>query len=418
MALAGYLLLARVYYAMLRRAMNMVETVRRWMRVGSEPAESAALVRLMQSLFGAYAHVPVPEVARRNKLIYTWGYLKHDKRGLLEEVLPGRLAHDFSEQVALLATIEAPRALSVPVLRDLSSLCHDTGTSLIALATTTPRVTDPDLIEGLRYLRKIGAEVILFDWTDLDLAVTTNALTGKPRESLRRGRARALSLLYRYDERFIMEELDRPKWLASRALASLNVVINRLPTASTVFDLGAGYGRHTMAASSAGHDVLAVDRKKVVCERLRHDLATLPPGSGKVAIIHSDFLDVSAESAGLADLIICTGALQHACNVEDLTNRLVHIAHLASQPAALIYIEMLFDMILDGLPPTDGRVNITHSEFEGLLREIFPDASWAVKRTFGPVRQVQTFGAGGRSFEPPARTIESTAAEYLIARHE
>ncbi len=114
--------------------------------------------------------------------------------------------------------------------------------------------------------------------------------------------------------------------------------------------------------------------------------------------------------------MICTGVLQHARDIGDLTNLLVHLSTLAGQPAAQIYIEMLFEMLFDGRPPLDGRIQITCAEFEDLLRGVFPTASWAVQRTHGPMRQKQTFAQGGRSFEPPAATIESTAAEYLIRR--
>jgi SAM-dependent methyltransferase len=185
-----------------------------------------------------------------------------------------------------------------------------------------------------------------------------------------------------------------------------------------VFDLGAGYGRHTMAASIAGHDVLAIERKEPVCERLRLDLEALAPESGKVTVIHGDYLDVSPETAGLADLVICTGVLQHARNLDDLRNRFEQLATLASQPAALVYIEMLFDMLFDGCEPTDGRLLINLLQFEDVLRTAFPAAVWAVRRLNGPARQSQTFNGNGRSFDPPAQIIESTSVEYLIRRLE
>jgi SAM-dependent methyltransferase len=401
---------------MLQRAMQKLETVYRWLEVGSGSAASAGLVRLMQRLFAAYFHVPEPEVARRNGLVYAMGFVNHHQRGRIEEMLFGGTEDPVSERVAVLATIEEPRALAVPVLEDLMSLASDTGAGLVALSCSTARVADRELIECLRALRKAGTEVLLFDWADLGLAVAAKTLAGTPQASMRRARASALQILNMEDERFIVEELDRPKWLANRALHSLKVVIGRLPKASTVFDLGSGCGRHTMLASASGHEVLAVDWKESICERLRGDLATLPPTSGKVTVLHADFIDVSAETFGLADLVICTGVLQHARDAGDLARRLTHLSNLAGQPAALIYIEMLFDMLFDGRPPTDGRAKITHAEFEGLLREIFPAPSWAVQRTFGPMRQTQSFDQGARSFEPPARTIESTAAEYLIRR--
>jgi SAM-dependent methyltransferase len=414
--LAGYLVLARVFYGMLQRAMEQVETVHRWLQVSSEQPASVELVRLMQGVFAPYFHVPEPEIARRNGLVYAMAFVSRPQRGRIEEALFGGREDAVSERIAVLGTIDEPRALTIPILHDLASLIHDTGAGLIALSSSTARVTDPEIIDGLRFLRKGGTEVLLLDWTDLTRAVAATALADRPHVSLRRARARALSCLNREDERIPVSEFDRPMWLADRALPSLKVVIGQLPKSSIVFDLGSGCGRHSIAAAAAGHEVVAVEWKEAVCKRLRQDLAMLAPKSGKVTVIHGEFLDLSPESSGLADLVICTGVLQHALSVKDLANRLAHIASLGSQPAAIIYIEMLFDMLFDGEAPSDGRIQITHPEFEALLQETFPAALWSVRRTRGPMRQLQTFDQGGRSFQPPSRTVESTTAEYLIRR--
>jgi SAM-dependent methyltransferase len=414
--LAGYLVLARVFYAMLQRAMENIDIVHRWLEVGSEPPASAALVRLMQELFAPYFHVPEPEIARRNGLVYALAFVRRPLRGRIEEVLFGGREDAVSERIAVIGSIEDPRALTVTVLQDLASLIHDTGAGLVALSSSTPRITDPEIIDGLRFLRKGGAEVLLFDWTDLNRAVAATTLADSPHVSMRRARARALSSLNREDERIAVSQPDRLTWLANRALPSLKTVIGRLPKASIVFDLGSGCGRHTLAAAAAGHEVVAVDWKAPVCERLRQDLAMLAPKSWKVTVIHGEFLDLSPESHGLADLVICTGVLQHAFSVKDLATRLAHIASLGSQPAAIVYVEMLFDMLFDGHPPGDGRVQITHAEFEALLQQTFPAAEWSLRRTYGPMRQLQSFDEGGRSFVAPSKTIESTAVEYLIRR--
>jgi hypothetical protein len=77
---------------------------------------------------------------------------------------------------------------------------------------------------------------------------------------------------------------------------------------------------------------------------------------------------------------------------------------------------MLFDMLFDAEPPKDGRIAVARADFETMLGDHFPKASWTVERTFGPARQRQCFQHGGRSFEPPARNIECTSAEYLVRR--
>ena len=77
---------------------------------------------------------------------------------------------------------------------------------------------------------------------------------------------------------------------------------------------------------------------------------------------------------------------------------------------------MLFDMRFDRRKPRDGRLQIGQADFERALASAFPDTSWTIERTYGPVRQKQRFDQRSRSFEAPAKTIESTAVEYLITR--
>ena len=417
-ALAAYLIIARVFYSMLQGAMKSFEAVTRWLKVDSGPAASAELVGLMTNLFSAYISVPEPDIARRNALVYTLGLSNRDQRGWLEVLLFGRGETEADARMAILATIDPPRALTLSALEDVGSLVHDTGAGLVAIATTTPQVSDPALIDGLRSMRKIGTEILLFDWADIGLSVAAKALSGRPQETMLSSRVRALRMLNADDERFIVKEDNRSKWLASRALPSLKAVIDGLPKASIVFDLGAGYGRHTMAASIAGHDVLAVERKASVCECLQQDLESVPRGCGLVTVMHRDYLEVSPETDGLADLVICTGVLQHARSMDDLRKRIEHLATLAGQPAAIVYIEMLFDMLFDGRAPADGRLQISTSQFEDLLCAVFPAALWIVQRIRGPSWQSQVFDGNGRSFDPPAGTIESTSAEYLIRRLE
>lgn len=414
--LGGYLILARVFYSMLERAMQSMAAVFRWLEVGSERAASAELVGFMQRSFAPYFFVPDAEVVRRNTLVYTLAFVSRPRRGRLEEALFGGRDDPVSDRIAVLATIEEPRALSLPVLQDVASLSEDTGAGLVALSCNTPVLADHELVDGMRFLRKGGTEVLLLDWIDLSRAAAASAFSERPQEPMRRARARALANLNRDDERIAAATLDRPRWLARRALASLKAVLDRLPKQSIVFDLGSGCGRHTMAAAIAGHDVLAVDWKEAVCARLREDLALLPPKSGKVSVVHSDFIDLKPDAVGLADLVICTGVLQHARSEENLEARLAHVANLASQPAAFVYIEMLFDMRFDGQPPGDGRVAVSCEGFEALLRSAFPRGDWALWRTHGPMRQRQQFDQGPRSFVPPSRVIESTSAEYLIRR--
>jgi SAM-dependent methyltransferase len=207
-----------------------------------------------------------------------------------------------------------------------------------------------------------------------------------------------------------------PVWLSSRALPALRLMIERLPKPSRVFDLGCGRGRHTCLALMAGHDVIAVDRKPSICEALQADIAALGLDRSRFAIIQDDFINISPAAMGSADLVIVTGVLQHAQDGAELARRLEHLARLAANPTSAIYIEMLCNMLFDGSPPRDGRMTIEPEAFRHMLCEVFPRSSWRLELICGPTRQTQTFDEGGRSFEAPARSIASTAVEYVIGR--
>jgi hypothetical protein len=137
----------------------------------------------------------------------------------------------------------------------------------------------------------------------------------------------------------------------------------------------------------------------------------------RVNLIHDDYMNVSTETVGTANLVVATGVLQHSSDDADLRRRLECMHRVADQPGSIIYIEMLFDMLFDGAPPK-GRVALGPSEFEDLLLQIFPNGCWEVEVTSGPQRQRQEFDRGSRSFHAPAKRIESTTVEYAIRRLE
>ncbi len=194
-ALTGYLVIARFFYAILHSTMQRLETVQRWLEVRSEASTSAELVGLMQRLFATYFHVPDAKVLRRNALVYSLAFVNRPDRGRLEETLFGGTEDPVSDGVAVLAAIAEPHALCVPVLQDLASLASDTGARLVALSSNAGRITDDELIQWIRALRKAGTEVLLLDWTDLCKAVAAKELTGRPHTLMRDVRARALHLL-------------------------------------------------------------------------------------------------------------------------------------------------------------------------------------------------------------------------------
>ncbi|MGD9925804.1 MAG: hypothetical protein AB7V13_30780, partial [Pseudorhodoplanes sp.] len=134
-ALAAYLVVARVFYAILRRSMRDFEVLRRWLEIGSGPAESSGLVRLMTTLFSAYVSVPEVDIARRTVVVYTLGFLNREQRGRLEDLVFGRGEDAAGGRMAVLATIDPPRALTHHALEEVASLVQETGARFVAIAT-------------------------------------------------------------------------------------------------------------------------------------------------------------------------------------------------------------------------------------------------------------------------------------------
>jgi SAM-dependent methyltransferase len=417
-ALVIYLIAARIAFPRLRRAVADTSAVHRWLEIDSPPGAGRDLLLLVRDLFSDYFSRAGSELSRRSNLLYSLGFVASRPSGPLEDMLFGKRESLFFERVALLGLVEEPRALTPSLGRELEGLVTESGAQLAAILSTTPLVADPAIAQSLRQIKQKGADVLLLDWTDVSSAIAGRALGAPPQTAVQQARVRFLQALHPADTKVSAEFSSRPEWLAGRALPSLRFVIDRLPKRSRVFDLGCGYGRHTFAAVQAGHDVVAIDRKPTVCESLKSDLAALSVDSGRVSVMQGDFVHVSSDALGLADLVIVTGVLQHARDEPELRQRLGHLAALAGHPTSLIYVEMLFDILFDGAPPGDGRIDISQGDFETILRECFPASAWRIEQTRGALRQRQSFDAGGRSFEPPARTIESTAVEYLLQRSD
>jgi len=200
--------------------------------------------------------------------------------------------------------------------------------------------------------------------------------------------------------------------LSERGLPILKHLMARLPTHSTVFDLGAGRGRHSLFALNCGHHVIAVERKgetfadleKILHSKyLHHDLT----------LVQGDYLTLDPDVVGVANLVIATGMLQHAKDKAELITRLTHIKRLAGAPGASVFIEMLFDMKWDKKKPK-GRVDISKSGFESLVNSIFELDGWTLHQVAGPIKRVQIFKNAYRSFIPPAGRIDVVSVEYLL----
>jgi SAM-dependent methyltransferase len=415
LAIAIYLIIVRTVYPRLRMVASDIGTLDGWLRVDSGQREHSAMLELFNATLASYVSRIRTGQLVRNDLLYVLGFATGRRPSRLAQILLGDSSGAMSQAIVVVALLTTGKALTAQSASDLRQIVRETGARHVALLSTTPKVTDPAILQCLMDIRTSGAEILLFDWTDAILGIAAKAIESDPSHAIHRARAHLLETFSK-DERGTMGEQKRAHWLADRALPRLRFLLDHLARGSRVFDLGSGFGRHTFAALAAGHSVLAVDCKADARESMRVAAREIDIPDGKLEIVHGDFIDLGADKHGVADLVIATGVLQHAKSPAELELRLQRIAELAGAPAAIVYIEMLFDMLFDGRPAGDGRIRISPAEFEFLLRRIFPSPAWSIELSFGPLRQRQNFPPDGRSFQPPAAMIESTTIEYRIDR--
>ena len=414
-ALTIYFIVARLALPRLSKALSQTRTVHRWLEIDGKESSARHALSLFRELFSSHFPQPFADVAKRGNLIYGLGFVNSEPRSRLEDLLA---KHDdlVNSRIAIIGVVDGQGAFTHELGKGLESLVTETGAKLVSVMTSTPVIVDCEIVRTLQRIRQDCPELLLFDWTDISLAIAARALGGQPQASVQRARLRFLSALNYGDLRIQGADMSRPTWLAGRSLPCLRFIIERLPRRSKVIDLGCGYGRHTFSAIESGHEVVAIDRNPDVCRTLQEDLAQFGIDRRRLTIVHADYIDVSPDATGYGDLIAVTGVLQHARDGDEIRRRLVHIADFAGHPASVVYIEMLFDMLFNGAPPTDGRMNISQEDFEGMLLDVFPRGSWRVERTRGALRNSQSFANGSRSFSAPAQHIELTAVEYAVRR--
>jgi len=415
-ALVIYFVASRRAFTLLSRAGNQFQTLHKWLELGGTQGAGRGVITLIRDLFSGYLSSHHTGLATRGELLYSLAFASPRPRGAIEELITERRENLFFERAVIIGAVKEPKALTPEIAEQLDGLVAECGASLAIVLSSTPRLCDERAIEWVRYTRSRGTEVLLFDWIDLSLAIAERALGTEPRQAVHRAKIRLLQALNSADPAEEGEFASRPAALTHRALTSLKFIIDLLPKGSRVFDFGCGRGRHTFAALAAGHSVVAVDRNPSICEGLRKDLETLGEEGKRASVVEDDYVNLTPAAFGTPDLVIVTGVLQHSRSREELSRRLNHIADMARHPASQIYIEMLFDMLFDGVPPEDGRIDIVPDEFVRVLDEVFPRERWYREQTHGPIRQKQYFDQSGRSFVPPAQIIESTAIEYVIRR--
>ena len=383
-------------------ARSQLPIVRQWMRINGSSASADVLVREWGNLLGDdITTQSVP--ARRGDLSFLPCVLTPQLRRSLD------VRHD---RAALIVTSPG-RAHPQRVAASVSDTIAAAGAHTALVMSTTLDLVEPWSFDWLRDLKSRGCDVVLATWHDFEDTVVGAARREDVAVVLRRCRARMLDKVAR---RGAAEGETPPSAvaLAQRSLPGVAALLRNLPPASVVFDFGAGRGRHAFAAAALGHRVVAVEVKPDVCRSLE-EIAAGQPGQ-QMTVACSRYQDVTLEKLGYADVLLVTGVLQHRRDPAELEADLAHLRSFLGHIHATLYVEMLFDMTFDGQPAADGRYPFSQDEFECALTRLFGEATWRIERVRGPHRATQQFDDGPRSFIPPARTIVSTAVEYMVVR--
>jgi len=397
-------------------AREHIAALHRWMDVTSVKPAAEFLSLLVDRLAGGLSE-SAGKLRILGQLVYQLIYVPRETGWRSPKATS--LAAATGGKVVLIAAVTGDKIINQAVRRDADELLDSIRPDAMHIVSLTSPSDRGELGEWLASVRARHIEAGLLSWCDVEDVVAAETREGAAR-ILVKARVRTLELTSgnnRIANRtHNLESAGDAKMLAARTLPSLAHVIDHLPPNSTVIDLGAGRGRHTVYTLLAGHDVIAVERKEETLHDLRKAIAASGKPGERAVVIAGDYAGLDADNYSDADLVIATGVLQHVETHEELDRKLKLIASLANAPGAQVYIEMLFSMRFDGKPAADGRLEIGIPDFETALHRAFPARHWRVERTCGPVSLTQDFSAGPRSFIPTAKTIELTAVEYLIAR--
>jgi hypothetical protein len=397
-------------------AREHIAALHRWMDVTAIKPAAEFLALLVDRIAGGLSE-SAGKVRILGQLVYQLVYVPRETGGRNPRTMS--LAAATGGKVVLIAAVTGDKIIGESVRRDVDQLLESIKPDAVHLVSLTSGADDPALGKWLSSVRDRHIEAGLLCWYDVEDVVAAETRAEAAR-ILVKARVRTLELTSGNNRianpSTRLESAGDARALAARTLPSLAHVIDRLPANSTVIDLGAGRGRHTIYALFAGHDVIAVERKDEALTDLRRAITATGEPAERATIISGDYAELDPGNYDDADLVISTGALQHVESREELDQKLKLIGALANAPGAQIYIEMLFSMRFDGKQATDGRIEIGIAEFEAAMHRAFPARHWRIERASGPVSLTQDFSSGPRSFIPPAKKIELTAVEYLVAR--
>lgn len=130
-----------------------------------------------------------------------------------------------------------------------------------------------------------------------------------------------------------------------------------------VADLGCGIGRHSIAASQAGHSVTAIDHHPRAVEVLRRRSEGLP-----VTVLEMDMATwASKQSAGCFDTVVCFDSLHHVSPDLDVVAALIRRIGNLLAPSGHLLITLLCDVRYSSGEIIESRLKLDVAEGEELL---------------------------------------------------
>lgn len=393
------------------QANSWLHALNRWLSLPAVSNNPESTLRMMAQVFKSELTVSEGRVRRHGRVSYLPAVINSTADYLFD---PGSSQR---KERLLLVLPDQPGIIADTVHEEIDDVMKTTRVQLAIVLTNSPVIFDQLAQTWLREVEDTGKEILLLGPEDMERLICESARAGNVRTGLAHARMHVMeSLIQGFDsDNSITVELGVES-LARRTLPYLQHILETLPSQSRVLDLGAGRGRHSLAALRLNHYVVAIERNEKSFEDLTRFISQLGENDSRAELRCEDYTTITSESVGPIDLVINTGVLQRTRDPEDLRKHLRHIANFAFAPNALVFIEMLFDMTFDGKPPADGRFSWTRPAFEELLYEEFPSSVWCVKIVRGPIVRHQSFVDGPRSFLAPATCIVSTSVEYLISR--
>jgi SAM-dependent methyltransferase len=392
------------------QARALLSTLHGWLTLGDRIIRSERIFRMLAEIFGSDLKVSETGVKRQGPISYLPAAVVSEKGYLYE------LCREKPGARSLLILVEKPGNFTTEVHQTIHELLNRTAVELAIIVALSPIVVTKSARDWLKTEDEAGRIILLLGPEDLEDAIYERVKTNSSQIAFVRGRIHVLDSLISVTSETGLTTDQAVEKLANRALPYLLHVLAALPPGRLILDLGAGRGRHAVAALKLGHRVFAVERNQSACEDLQSFASQLGDLNGRLNLRCEDYFSTNAETLGTVDLVIATGILQHTTNPGNLRKHLRHLKSFAVAPYSKLYIEMLFDMRFDGETPSDGRFEWTQSPFEEILETEFPSSLWNIEVVRGPLRRDQTFTQGARSFIASAKNVSCTSVEYLISR--